>query len=164
MTTVRIGVISDTHLSGDRRPLPARIVDVFDGVEQILHAGDLVDARVLDDLEAIAPTRAVLGNMDSGGLSALLPQDLLVASGGIKIGMVHDSGASGGRRRRLRNAFPECRVVVFGHSHQPLIDDDGELMLLNPGSACYPRAARVPTVAILEIEEARPRAELIELR
>jgi hypothetical protein len=63
----------------------------------------------------------------------------------------------------LAKAFPEHRVVVFGHSHRPLVEDDGSLMLLNPGSACDPRSARIPTVAILEVEDGKPKARLVNL-
>ena len=82
---------------------------------------------------------------------------------GVEIGMVHDSGDKTGRRARMRARFPDARVVVFGHSHMPVIDDDGQLLLLNPGSACDPRRARIPTVALLDIADGKPSARLVEL-
>ena len=80
----------------------------------------------------------------------------------------HDGSSLGvaaraGRLEQPPAAFPGCRVVVFGHSHQPFVDDDGSLLLLNPGSAVDPRRAKVPTVAILEIVAGQPKATLVEL-
>jgi putative phosphoesterase len=160
---VRIGVISDTHIPGRARALPPAVHEAFDGVEAILHAGDVVVRDVLIELEAIAPVHGVLGNCDDWGLRGVLPERARLDLGGLTIGMIHDSGAAQGRRGRMERAFPGCRVVVFGHSHQPMVEDDGELLLLNPGSAVDPRRARIPTVAILEVEEGEPRASLVEL-
>jgi hypothetical protein len=132
-------------------------------VDAILHAGDLNVRDVLVELEAVAPVHGVLGNNDDWSLHGILPERARLDLGGLAIGMIHDSGQTQGRRRRLAAAFPGCRVVVFGHSHQPFVDDDGSLLLLNPGSAVDPRRARVPTVAILEIADSQPKATLLEL-
>ena len=158
-----IGVISDTHIPARARGLPSRVLELFEGADLILHAGDFIDDSVLKELNALAPTRGVLGNCDSVGLAAVLPHTASIESGGTQIGMIHDSGPTDRRRERMLKAFPGHRVVVFGHSHRPVIDDDGSLMLLNPGSACDPRWAKVPTVAMLRIEEGRPQARLIQI-
>lgn len=157
-------MIADTHVPGRGRRLPDAVSELFDGVELILHAGDFVDSGILHELQAIAPTRGVLGNCDASELATLLPIKDSFDAGGLRIGMIHDSGPREGRRKRMSAAFPNHRVVVFGHSHRPLVEDDGALLLLNPGSACDPRAAKIPTVAILEIDQGRPRASLIELK
>jgi putative phosphoesterase len=160
---VRLGVISDTHLPGRGRQLPSAVFDLFREVDLILHAGDFIDSTVFYDLCGVAPIRGVLGNCDAAELASLVPSKDSFEAGGVRIGMVHDSGSRERRRARMAAAFPNHRVVVFGHSHQPLIDDDGALLLLNPGSACDPRAAKIPTVAILEIAGRQPHAKLIEL-
>jgi hypothetical protein len=160
---LRIGVIADTHIPARSRVLPPAILEAFDGVDAILHAGDLNVRDVLVELEAVAPVHGVLGNNDDWSLHGVLPERARLDLGGLAIGMIHDSGQTQGRRRRLAAAFPGCRVVVFGHSHQPFVDDDGSLLLLNPGSAVDPRRARVPTVAILEIADSQPKATLLEL-
>jgi hypothetical protein len=164
---VRIGVISDTHIGpvggGRPRTLSPAVFEAFDGVDAILHAGDVLVDDVLVELGAIAPVHAVLGNCDDWSLRGRLPERARLELGGLTIGIIHDSGATEGRRRRMETAFPGCRVVVFGHSHMPVVDDDGSLLLLNPGSALQPRRAKVPTVAVLEIEEGVPRATLIDL-
>jgi putative phosphoesterase len=160
---VLIGVISDTHVPARAKGVPPRVLELFEGADLILHAGDFVDESVLRQLDAIAPTKGVLGNCDSAELGAVLPHTASINSGGVQIGMIHDSGPTDRRRERMLKAFPDHRVVVFGHSHRPVIDDDGSLMLLNPGSACDPRWARVPTVAMLRIEEGRPQASLVQI-
>lgn len=160
-------MISDTHIgpAGGGRPpvLPPAVFDAFDGVDAILHAGDVLVDDVLVELGAIAPVHGVLGNCDGWSLRGRLPERARLELGGLTIGMIHDSGSTEGRRRRMETAFPGCRVVVFGHSHMPVVDDDGSLLLLNPGSALQPRRAKVPTVALLEIENRTPKATLIEL-
>lgn len=160
---VRIGVISDTHLPRGVRRIPDQVFRLFEDADLILHAGDFIEAHVLDELKAIGPVQAVLGNCDSAELARQLPVTASISAGGIAIGMIHDSGEKQGRRRRMAATFSGHRVVVFGHSHMPLIDDDGSLLLLNPGSACDPRQAKVPSVAMLEIAHGNPTAELVEL-
>jgi putative phosphoesterase len=163
VAAIRVGVISDTHIPARARALPASVVAAFDGVDAILHAGDVFVPDVLVELEAIAPVHGVLGNGDGWSLHGVLPERARLELAGLTIGMIHDSGQTQGRRRRMAAAFPGCRVVVFGHSHQPFVEDDGSLLLLNPGSAVDPRRAKVPTVAVLEIDQGRPRATLVEL-
>ena len=160
---VRIGVISDTHLPRKGRRLPQAALDLFEKVDVILHAGDFIDSTVYFELAEVAPTRGVLGNGDVSELASIVPVRDSFEAGGIRIGMIHDSGSRDRRRKRMAREFPRHRVVVFGHSHHPLVEDDGELLLLNPGSACDPRAAKVPTVAILEIRDGQPAATLVEV-
>ncbi len=121
----------------------------------VLHAGDIVDASVLDELEAYAPTHAVLGNNDHD-LVGVLPERLELTLAGVAVGMVHDSGPRRGREARLRRAFPTAELVVFGHSHIPW---DGPGLegqwLLNPGSPTQRRSQPHPTLATVELVEGR---------
>ncbi|GAC1373010.1 MAG: metallophosphoesterase [Actinomycetota bacterium] len=160
---VRIGVISDTHIPSRAKALPAEVLALFAGVDLILHAGDVSTSGPLKVLGGVAPVLGVAGNIDEADLRAVLPQQLRVTLGGVALGMVHDSGAASGRRERMRRLFPGCRVVIFGHSHQPLCEDRAGLLLLNPGSACDPRRAKIPTVALLEISAGEPAARLVQL-
>jgi putative phosphoesterase len=159
----KIGVISDTHLPRGNRKIPDGVFTLFADADLILHAGDFVQADVLYELGAIAPVKGVLGNCDTPELARQVPVKESIEIDGVLIGMIHDSGDRERRRQRMAKAFPGHRVVVFGHSHMPVIDDDGELMLLNPGSACDPRRARTPTVAVLDITDGKPSARLVEL-
>jgi uncharacterized protein len=159
----KIGVISDTHLPRGNRKIPDAVFSLFADADLILHAGDFVQAEVLYELGAVAPVKGVLGNCDPPELARRVPLKESIEIDGVLIGMIHDSGDRERRRQRMAKAFPGHRVVVFGHSHMPVIDDDGELMLLNPGSACDPRRARTPTVAVLDIAGGKPSARLVEL-
>lgn len=153
-------MISDTHIPGKAKRLPDEVHEAFAGVELVIHAGDIVDRRVLDELSAIAPVRAVMGNCDPYELS--LPIEELIAVDGIRIGVTHIPGPRAGLRERMGDRFPGCRVVVFGHTHSSLIDDDGELLLLNPGTACEPRfGATERSVGILEVAGASVAASLV---
>lgn len=158
---MRVGVLSDTHIPSRAPGIPSRVAEAFEGVDLILHAGDVSVRAALDDLAALAPVHAVAGNIDDASLQAALPVQLRLDIGGVTVGMVHDSGPSKGRRERMRRRFPGARVVVYGHSHMPVVEDRDGLMLLNPGSACDPRQAKVPTVAILEIAGGDVSAELV---
>ena len=160
---IRLGVISDTHLPRRGLRLPPELNHLFKGVDLILHAGDFVDSSVFYELAELAPIRGVFGNCDLPELASVVPTRDSFVAGGVRIGMIHDSGSLQRRRARMSAAFPDHRVVVFGHSHRPVIEDDGSLLLLNPGSACDPRAAKIPTVALLEIADGEPHAKLIEL-
>jgi hypothetical protein len=116
-----------------------------------MHAGDVLDAGVLDRLRQVAPVHAVLGNNDLA-LVGQLPLTRLVALGGVRIGMIHDSGPSAGRAARMRRRFPDADIVVFGHSHAPCNEEGvaGQL-LFNPGSPTQRRAQPVRTLGELRI-------------
>jgi putative phosphoesterase len=134
---MRLAIISDTHLPRGSRALPEACLARLRAADLILHAGDLVEASVLDALEALGPpVAAVHGNVDRPDVVARLPERRVVEAGGVRIGMVHDAGPARGRLDRARLAFPECAAVVFGHSHIPLhqTSADGGLQLFNPGS------------------------------
>lgn len=110
-----------------------------------------------------APVAGVLGNVDDGELARRLPLERTVEVAGVTIGMVHNAGPREGRRQRLRAAFPDARIVVFGHSHTPVIDDADGLLLLNPGSAIDRRREPECTMAVVRIEEGRVAASLVSL-
>src|ERR671910_1944877 len=143
-------VIADTHIPRPAGALPEGLLPYLQGADLILHAGDLVDPGLLDDLSAYAPTGAVRGNLDPPG--AGLPEVLELEFGGARIAMVHDSGPKRGRRSRMRRRFPEARVVVFGHSHIPWLEDEDGLLLLNPGSPTDRRRQPEHTFALLRLE------------
>ncbi len=156
-------VIADTHLSRRRTgALPEGLTSHLERADLILHAGDLMDIALLDELAAYAPVRAVLGNMDA--LEPRLPETLELDLAGIRVAMIHDSGPKKGRRNRMRRRFPEARVVVFGHSHIPLLEDEDGLLLFNPGSPTDKRRQPDYTFGLLRLDEGGPRAEILVLK
>jgi putative phosphoesterase len=153
---LRVVVVADTHqrVTGSRT-LPVAAQRLLDGCDAILHAGDILDAGTLAGLAATAPTWAVLGNNDQA-LVGSLPETRVVELGGVRIGMVHDSGARAGRARRLHRMFPDAAIVVFGHSHEPC-NEEGEAgqLLFNPGSPTERRAQPTRTIGELVVGDGR---------
>lgn len=154
-------VIADTHVPRRARALPGGLIPYLKRADLILHAGDLMDPSLLDGLALYAPTRAVRGNLDPPG--AGLPEALLFEFGGLGVAMIHDSGPKKGRRSRMRRRFPEARVVVFGHSHIPWLEDEDGLLLLNPGSPTDRRRQPEHTFALLRAEGGEVAAEILAL-
>jgi putative phosphoesterase len=117
-------------------PLPAPVLQALPRADLILHAGDITTAAVLRELERHAPVHAVAGNNDDPALCRTLPERAVVTAGGFRIGVVHGHGARGSTFERAQAAFPDATVdcVVFGHSHQPLIETMAGRLYLNPGS------------------------------
>lgn len=152
-------VVSDTHLGSaalDR--MPEEVWDLAARADVVLHAGDVVDRAVLDRLAELGPVHAVLGNNDHG-LERTLPETWEGTLGGVRVGMVHDSGATAGRPARMARRFPDAQVVVFGHSHDPLVEPGvGDQLLVNPGSPTQRRRQPVHTVAWLELVDGAVRA------
>jgi uncharacterized protein len=150
---VRALVLADTHLKTDLSALPLAVWDAIEDADVILHAGDLVTGDVLGALRRLRPVHAVLGNNDRA-LVGLLPHRLALTLGGVRVAMVHDSGARAGRERRLKRWFPEAEVVVFGHSHEPVdtLGVDGQ-RLFNPGSAVQRRRQPERTMGRLVLDD-----------
>jgi uncharacterized protein len=136
----------------------------LEGVDLILHAGDVCRAWVLDELSAFAPVRAVLGNNDTPDVAAWgAPETLSLDLDGLHAAMIHDAGPAQGRARRMRRRFPLADLVVFGHSHIPLaLDQPGDKgpRLLNPGSPTDRRRQPHGTMGLLRVEA----GELVEAR
>jgi len=149
----RLGLISDTH--GLLRPAAA---DFLRGSDHIIHAGDIVGAHVLDALGSIAPLTAVRGNNDRGDWAMRLAETEVVDVGGILIYVLHDLAALD-----LDPVAAGCRVVVYGHSHRPAVEERDGVLYVNPGSA-GPRRFRLPiAVGELLIEGDAVEARLVEL-
>lgn len=161
MARLEVGVVSDTHGLVRREAVKA-----LEGAEVILHAGDVGENEVLKELQLLAPVFAVRGNVD-GGWARLLPERRLLELGGASVLLLHDRALVGpdpfedGRKRKARDGGD--RVIVFGHSHQPLAESRGGVLWFNPGS-CGPRRFSLPvSVGRLTIEDGRVRHRLVTL-
>ena len=163
---MKIGVIADTHIPRRAKTIPKEVFRHFKGVGLILHAGDLTDLSVLDELRSITPNvEAVIGNMDPPENQPVLPVKKLVNVEGVKIAITHGWGPPMGLRRRVWNELKEDKpdVVIFAHSHQPeKVISDG-VLFLNPGSPTDKFFASVNSVALLTIKDGKPEAEIIRL-
>lgn len=170
MTT--LGVIADTHIPDRARRLERQILPFFEGskVTAILHAGDVSVPRVLTQLSEVAPVYAVRGNRDWLALGRL-PYSLNLTFEGTTIALVHGHGHRwiylsdkiellmrgyhfDRYRDRLLQAFPDVRVIVFGHTHRPINHWVGEQLIFNPGSPHFPgEKGYSPSVGLLHISD-----------
>jgi putative phosphoesterase len=135
--------------------------------DAILHAGDFMELSVFEALRALGPpVWAVRGNVDSAELQARLPLSRVVPFGDARIAMIHDAGPAQRRLERMRARFPEADVVVFGHSHLPMVQwsPDREFAIFNPGSPTERRRAPAHTMGEAVVDgDGRVQLSLIEL-
>ncbi|HJT87142.1 MAG TPA: metallophosphoesterase family protein [Bryobacteraceae bacterium] len=148
-----IGVISDTH--GLLRP---EAVAALKGSDHIIHAGDVGEPGILEELASIAPVTAVRGNVDRGAWARELPESNVLQAGATAIYVLHDVG-----RLDLDPAAGKFSAVVFGHSHRPSQEYRNGVLFLNPGAAGPRRFSLPVTVGRLRISSARVAAEIITL-
>ncbi|HKC41114.1 MAG TPA: metallophosphoesterase family protein [Gemmatimonadales bacterium] len=158
---MRLGVISDTH--GMLRP---QVFEIFKEVDHILHGGDVGRSELLIELGALAPVTAVYGNADGLDLRAQLPQVAEIELDGFIIVVTHGDQFGSPNPVRLHEAFPRAEIIVFGHSHRPLLElVDKTVTVMNPGGAGSPRFGIPPSVGILELEAGiPPRGRIVALQ
>jgi putative phosphoesterase len=150
---ITLGVISDTH--GLLRP---EAVEALRGSDRILHAGDIGAPEILEALAKIAPVTAIRGNVDTASWARALPQTEVVETGGVSVYIVHDLG-----QLSLKPEAAGFRVVVYGHSHQPKMEEKNGVLYFNPGSA-GPRRFHLPvSVGRLTIGAGKVQSQLVEL-
>jgi len=149
---MRIGLISDTH---DLLREEAR--RALDGVDHIVHAGDICTPEVLDALAAIAPVTAVRGNNDRGAWADALPASACIRFDRVSVLVVHDLATL------VSESASEVDVVISGHSHRPLVERRGSVLYVNPGSAGQRRFRLPISIGFLAIRGSEARAELHEL-
>jgi putative phosphoesterase len=148
----RIGVLADTHIPDRLKALPAALFEVLEGVDLILHAGDISQPRVLDELRRLAPVVAVQGNRDLFNRAGRgLPLDVIVEVGSLRIGMTHGHGGLAQYVKeklayltvgyyfshyhaRVRERFADVHAIVFGHTHYPINQIRQGVLLFNPGA------------------------------
>lgn len=180
-----VGVLADTHIPQRLKVIPQAVLGLFQGVDLILHAGDLVAPYILGELAQIAPVKAVRGNvhlmdrtMDAAQLPSVERLDLL----GHGIILIHGHGSflQGswervrfwlGRDRDAVNqriarwcleSYPEAEAIIFGHSHRVYHRCIGGVLLFNPGAVCPTRGER-PSVGLLTVEREKVSAQVVEL-
>ena len=158
---MRLGIISDTH-----NLLRPEVFEVFSQVDHILHGGDVGEAEILVQLEAVAPVTAVYGNTDGAELRRRLPQVAQVQLDGFDIVVTHGDQFGSPTPTLLHNAFPRAEIIVFGHTHRAVLElVDKTVTVMNPGSAGPKRFDLAgPSVRIMELEPGiPPRARIVPL-
>ena len=182
---MRIGLISDTHIPGGATELPSILQKAFNGVDMILHAGNVYTAQTLDILELIAPVK-VSGSMDRDqgcGDDPRVEEKQVMEIEGHKIGMIHDLNLPGFGDRiypghvarvfqynRTGSIIPddifgmEVDIAIFGHTCTAMTEEHGNTLLINPGSPTLRNETRrIGTVAILELKSKSREARIIDL-
>jgi putative phosphoesterase len=163
-TPVRFGVVSDTHGSAP----PARrsfefVAEFFAraGVDFILHAGDAGHVSVLETLEAVAPVAAVRGNADPLDLIEALPDRVRIEAGERTVLLLHGHHGKTAVKAAQAAAAPDIDVIVFGHSHRPLIERAGATILFNPGSPVERRWNPHFGLGLIDVSVVRIEPELV---
>ena len=160
-----LAILSDTHMPRGDRAIPEACLQRCRASDAILHAGDLLDVAVLEQLRELGPpVHAIAGNVDSAAVRALLPGRLELVLAGVRIGMVHAPGPAARRLDALRLAFPSCDAVIFGHTHMPEHAERDGFQIFNPGSPTERRRAPAHTMGSATITGGRVEFELHVVR
>jgi putative phosphoesterase len=161
---MKIGIIADTHIPVSAAKLPSKIYEYFKDCDLIIHAGDLVEMSVISDLEKIAETKAVYGNMDGPEVRERLPEKVLFETGGKKIGVYHGKGPASRVIQTVKEAFDEKPdIIIFGHSHSPYNEKIDGTLYFNPGSSTDKIFSPYRSFGIIEIDGDNISAEIIKL-
>ena len=150
---IRVGLISDTH-----NLLRPQALSFLEGCDRIVHAGDICEPRVLDELAALAPLTAVRGNNDKGAWADRLRETEVLEAGAIRVYVIHDLA-----QLDLDPASEGIRVVVSGHSHRPLVQERDGVLYVNPGSAGRRRFRLPIALAELLVDGDSVSARIVEL-
>lgn len=153
---MKIGVISDTHVPDKARQIPQKILDDFKTVDMIIHAGDLVEPGVLEQLRSVCPdVRAVFGNMDPFELRARLPKKEIIQAEKFRVGVAHGYGHPDNLIDLMKKEFKNDKVdlIIFGHSHKPFNEKIDNIHYFNPGSATDEIFAPCRSYGIIEIKD-----------
>jgi len=149
-----IGVISDTH-----GRIPSGLSPVFENVDLIIHAGDIGDEAVLDQLSKIAPVAAVRGNMDFGKWAEKLPEREVIEIGPVVLYVLHIPN-----RIDVDPEKSGFKAVISGHTHRPDVFEENGVTFINPGSASYPKFGQPGSAALIQINGDRLEVNLIDLK
>jgi putative phosphoesterase len=170
-TLMKIGLIADTHMPGAIKELWPQVFETFDGVDAILHAGDLHTLEIVDRLEEVAPTWVAAGNGDVGIVDDRLRDTWELEFEAISVGMIHRFPSPERKSPELlsnyvtRHFVKSPHVMVFGHTHLESIHHIDDLICINPGSPTLPQnqSLRPGTIGIMDIDGSRLTASIYQL-
>ena len=155
---MRVGLISDTH--DQLRP---EVFPHFEGVDLILHAGDVGRPEILADLAALAPVHAVYGNTDRHGIVDACPAQVELELAGWKVLVTHGHELGSPNPETLVRAYPGRDIIIFGHTHKPLLETLEGVLVVNPGAAGPARFRFEASIALMVLEPGQRRVRHIAL-
>ena len=148
---MKIAIVSDTHIDSMRK-FPEWIIKHLEHVDLIIHSGDIENPEVIEYLKDLAPVYAVRGNCDQRSPDLPISRSINIES--IEITFAHKASDA---RRAIQ---PNTKVMVYGHTHLALINQEENLLVINPGSPTLPRGGLKPSIALLEVKNGNLKAEL----
>lgn len=153
MIILKIGIISDTHVIKDLARLQSFLDKYLRETDMIIHAGDFKDEKVVDILREYKNFTGVWGNADDTGIKKVLREKEIIEIENYKIGIFHGHGDKGDTFNRAYDVFKDdpVDVIIFGHSHQPVIKTKNKVLMLNPGSPTNKRKERWFSYIVLEL-------------
>ena len=169
---MKVGLLADTHMPGSIRELWPQVYDAFEGVDHILHAGDLHTLEVVDELGKLAPTRVSRGNGDAGIIDTRIEDTWIMEWEGVRLAMIHHFPTPGKKpeatiEAKIERLFDRARpdVIVYGHTHDEAIHVHRDVLLINPGSPTLPQnqSTRMGTIGMLDIAEGEVTASLFQI-
>ena len=172
---MRIGLLSDTHIAWEQKEIPPKVLELFQGVDLILHGGDIYRHDVLDELEKIAPVLAALGDDDYESPDIRISEKHVLQLEGHTLWLLHEGPHVPMTEERLtwwwqnrtsadenNNGKPD--IIVSGHEHRTIVERCNGILHINPGSPTLLHYKRGPgTIAILELESGKSEVEIIHL-
>ena len=159
---MRIGLLSDTHIPEAAKELPPEVTQAFQGVDLILHAGDIYSVSVLDDLEKIAPVLAARGDDDyaSTVIDRRVKDKHVLKFQGLTLWLVHEKRYPSVWYEK--NDIPD--IVVFGHEHRTVIEEKGDILFINSGSPTFLNYCQgLGTIGILDLDSGKPNIQILQL-
>ncbi len=160
----RFGVIADSHIyANSRRKVPEGVKRLFTraGIEFLVHLGDVNTRFVLEEPAELAPVIAVPGNHDDPELQFMLPETTRFWVGERSFGVLHGHGGRSAKMEARRRFAGKVDCVLFGHSHQPFMEKDGETIMFNPGSATDRRWSEHFGVGMITVQNGEIEPELM---
>ena len=161
---MRIVVIADTHIPVAAQGLPKKVIAELKKSQLCLHAGDIIEPRVIDEIKAYTEFKGVRGNMDSKEIRQKLPERLVVKAEDVSIGLIHGTGSPFDVIDRVKGSFGnDIDIYIFGHTHTPYNKIHNGKVFFNPGSPTDKFFAKSNTYGILEIKGKKIKRKIVTL-
>ncbi len=172
---MRIGLITDTHIPWEEKELPHQVIDTFQGVDLILHSGDIYSREVLENLARIAPVLAALGDDDNPGLDPRVQPKHILQFQGLTLWLVHERPynltsywmaffeSNNASAEETKSTKPD--IIVFGHEHRVVVERADKILYINSGSPTFLNYQKgLGTVGILELNQGKAEVDIIQLK